>query len=131
MHRLSILMAIAVAVLASDLWSDCLRFRGPNGSGVAPSTRLAVQSGPKANVVWKTVLPPGVSSPVIAGDRIFLTGVDGGKLVTIALDRTSGQILWTREAPRPRVETFSPPNSGASPSPVTDGKNVYVFFGDF
>ena len=55
----------------------------------------------------------------------------GGKLYTICLDRPTGKILWKREAPRPRLEPYQPTNSPASPSPVTDGKRVYVFFGDF
>ena len=84
--------------------------------------------------------------PVIWGDRIFLTAAEpgqrkpaplgkmidvGGKLFTICLDRPTGKILWKREAPRPRVEPYQSTNSPASPSPVTDGKRVYVFFGDF
>ena len=56
---------------------------------------------------------------------------EGGKLLTICLDRRTGKILWKREAPRPRLEVYQPTNSPASPSPVTDGKTVYVFFGDF
>jgi outer membrane protein assembly factor BamB len=47
------------------------------------------------------------------------------------MDRATGKVLWRREAPRPREESFQPTNSPSSPSPVTDGSNVYVFFGDF
>ena len=92
------------------------------------------------------MLPAGHSSPVISGDRIFLTGAEGGKraeagrqkivdeggaLYTICLDRRTGKILWKREVHAPRLERYQPTNSPASPSPVTDGKSVYVFFGDF
>jgi outer membrane protein assembly factor BamB len=77
-------------------------------------------------------VPPGNSSPVIAGDRIFLTAHEGGKLFTLALDRASGKILWRREAPRPRVQVIEREANGpVSASPVTDGRNVYVFFADF
>ena len=123
------------------------QFRGPNGSGVAVAHDLPVAFGPHKNVAWKTDLPPGHSSPVIAGDYIFLTAAEGenladagrekvadtgqGKLLTFCLDRLTGEILWRREAPRPRRERFQPTNSAASSSPVTDGRNVYVFFGDF
>ena len=138
---------IAAILFALPLFpADWPSFRGPNASGVAQASRLPVRFGPKTGVVWKTELPPGHSSPVIAGDRIFLTAAEGGKrfdagrekvvdqegrLLTICLDRKTGRILWRREAPRPRLERYQPTNSPASPTPVIDGGNVYVFFGDF
>ncbi len=124
---------LAVAALAADMpdpdgWS---RFRGPNGSGVSTSTRLPSEFGPEKNVVWKTELPFGHSSPALTRERIFLTAARGEKLVTICLDRRSGKILWEREAPRPRVEKLDTRNGPAGPTPATDGTNVYVFFADF
>lgn len=131
------------AIALSAQWPQ---FRGPNGSGVSDSGKLPVTFGPKQGVLWKTDLPPGHSSPVIHGNRIFLTAAeggkrapaqrqkivdDGGKLYTICLDRSSGKVLWRKEAPRPRLQEYQPTNSPASPSPVTDGKSVYVFFADF
>jgi outer membrane protein assembly factor BamB len=106
-------------------------FRGPGGFGVAPDKNLPVQFGPKKNVIWKTEIPPGHSSPILVGPRIFVTAFEGEKLLTIALDRATGKILWKREAPRPRKEFMQETNSPASGSPVSDGNNVYVFFGDF
>jgi outer membrane protein assembly factor BamB len=109
-------------------WS---RFRGPNGSGVSTSTRLPTEFGPDRNVVWKTELPFGHSSPALTRERIFLTGARGERLVTICLDRASGKILWERDAPRARVEKLDTRNGPAGPTPATDGTNVYVFFADF
>ena len=121
--------ALAVASLgAVDDWS---RFRGPNGSGVSTTGNLPAIFGPDTNVVWKTPLPFGHSSPVLTGDRIYLTGVRDGRLLTIALDRASGRTLWEREAPRPRTEKLDNRNGPAAPSAVTDGRDVYVFFADF
>ena len=111
--------------------ADWPRFRGPNGSGVSETTGLPVDIGPAKNVVWKTPLPPGYSSPVLSGDRIFLTAYEGEKLLTLALDRASGKELWRREAPRSRLEPLDRRNGPASPSAVADGKTVTVFFGDF
>jgi outer membrane protein assembly factor BamB len=68
---------------------------------------------------------------VLAGDRIFLTGVDRDKLYTFCLSRQNGQILWRRECPRNRAEPLDKRNTAASPTAASDGKNVYVFFGDF
>ena len=87
--------------------------------------------GPGRNVVWKTALPLGHSSPIVAGDRIFLTAVEQNKLFTFSLSRETGQILWRRECPRNRTEPLDKLNTAASPTPASDGKNVYVFFGDF
>ena len=86
---------------------------------------------PATNVVWRTPLPPGHSSPVIGGDRIYLTAVEQEKLFTFAIDRATGRILWRREAPRPRKQVIERPANGpVSASPVTDGRNVFVFFQD-
>lgn len=120
------------AILAATLpAADWPQFRGPNGIGIAEERNLPVEFGRDKNVVWKTAVPPGHSSPVLAGSRIFLTAYEGPTLLTIGLDRTTGKILWRKEAPRPRTESFQKTNSPASPTPATDGKSVFVFFGDY
>jgi outer membrane protein assembly factor BamB len=126
-----ILFALIVWRAADAETAKWSRFRGPNGSGICETTNLPVEFGPEKNVVWKTTLPPGQSSPVLTDDRIFLTAFDGELLLTFCLDRKSGEILWKRAAPRDRVEKLDKRNTPASPTPVTDGENVYVFFGDF
>jgi len=68
---------------------------------------------------------------VVSGDRIFVTAFEGEKLLTIALDRSSGQERWRRESPRDRKEKLDQRNGPASPTPVADGRNVYVFFPDY
>ena len=105
------------------------QFRGSNAAGVANETNLPVEFSPNHNVVWKTTLPMGLSSPSIAGDRIFLTGVENDRL--FALDRIDGAILWRREAPRPRRQPLQENNHPASATPSTDGDNAYVFFADY
>ena len=122
---------LAFALIASISAADWPRFRGPNGSGVADTEGLPENFGPGRNVVWKTGLPLGHSSPVLSGDRIFLTGADAGKLYTLCLSRNAGRVLWRRECPRSRTEALDQRNTAASPTAATDGKNVYVFFGDF
>src|SRR6266487_1435790 len=126
-------LLLATAVTAADTadpegWS---RFRGPNGSGISTSSRLPAEFGPDKNVIWKTALPFGHSSPALTHDRVFLTALRGDQLVTICLDRRTGRILWEREAPRPRAEKLDNRNGPAGPTPATDGTNVYVFFADF
>jgi len=111
----------AFATADANEWS---RFRGPNGSGVVDTQGLPVEFGPEQNVVWKTPLPSGHSSPILWANRIFLTAVEDGKLLTICLDRSTGEILWRRQAPREREEKLDKRNNPASPSPVTDGEGV-------
>ena len=117
----------ALRILAGD-WPQ---FRGPQGWGVSDDTGLPIQFGPNQNVVWKASLSQGHSSPVLAGSRLFLTASEGAKLLTLCLDRNSGKLLWRQEVPRPRAEKLQSINTPASPTPVTDGVSVYVFFGDF
>lgn len=107
------------------------RFRGPNGSGLSEEVGIPTEFGPDKNVVWKTALPEGDSSPVFGTDSIFLTGFEGDKLFTISLDRKTGRVKWRREVQRTREGFLREPNNPASPSPVTDGQNVFVFFQDF
>ncbi len=107
------------------------RFRGPNGAGVAETGALPADFGPGKNNLWKVALPPGHSSPIVVDGRILLTAFEGDQLLTIALDQRSGQTLWRQPAPRPRKEPLDKRNSPASPSPVSDGERVYVFFPDY
>jgi len=147
---LASLAPISVTAVAEE-WPQ---FRGPGGNGVSTSTGLPEEFGPNKNVVWKTALPPGHSSPVLTRDRIFVTAYskqltanetrknahavqqspiekENYKLLVIALDRATGKMLWEREVPRTRVGRLQNVNNPASPSPVTDGSNVYVFFQEF
>lgn len=128
--NLPVWIVMTVAVLAADL-NDWSRFRGPNGSGVAETKGLPTTFGPTQNVVWKTELPQGFSSPVVHGNRIYLTGYREDKLLTLALDRATGKVIWEREAPRERKERIDKRNHPAAASAVTDGRYVYVFFGDY
>ena len=116
------LVLFAVSWLACA--ADWPRFRGPNGLGVGEPATLPTQFNPSSNVVWRTALPPGHSSPILSGDRIFLTAFEGDNLYTIALDRETGKVLWRRAAPRDRREAVDKRNSPASPSPAADGGNV-------
>ena len=124
-------MVVALVVSAAADPGEWSRFRGPNGSGVSAATGLPTRFGPAENVVWKTELPQGFSSPVLHGNRIFLTGFREDKLLTLAVDRNSGKILWEREAPRERKERLDKRNHPAAASAATDGSRVVVFFGDY
>jgi len=126
---------IAAAILSLNVVAspgeDWSQFRGPNGTGISSTTGLPAEFGPGRNMFWKTSIPGGHSSPVLSSSQIFLTGSDGNKLFVIALDRKTGKMLWQREVPRSHSGRLLKPNNPSSPSPVTDGENVYAFFQDF
>jgi len=111
--------------------ADWPRFRGPNGTGVAETAGLPVEFSFQKDMLWKTALPPGYSSPALSGNRIFVTAFEGEKLFTMSLNLETGKIEWQREAPRARRTKSQGANTPVSPSPATDGRNVYVFFEDF
>jgi outer membrane protein assembly factor BamB len=132
MHALLTLLAVGFASAATaaepPAWPQ---FRGPAGSGVAPeAAKPPTRIGPDTNVKWKVAVPPGASSPVIAGDRLFLTAFEGGKLVTLAYRRADGARLWRKEAPAAAIEPFQKTmGSPAASTPATDGKRLVVYFG--
>jgi outer membrane protein assembly factor BamB len=111
--------------------ADWPMFRGPNGVGVSSDKNLPVEFGPGKNELWKVPLGTGHSSPVLIGDRLYITALESDKLFTLCLRKTDGKVLWKRECPRPRRDAFDKRNNAASPSPAADEKNVYVFFPEF
>ncbi len=121
-------LTVAGAAAGEAVWD---RFRGPNGSGVSTESGIPEDFGPETNLVWKTDLPDGLSSPVFARDSVLLTGFEGDMLQTFALDRRTGRIQWRREVKRDRSGKLRRPNNPASPSAATDGSNAFVFFQDF
>jgi len=113
------------------------KFRGPTGDGLAPPTaKPIVKLDPAQHTVWKTPCPEGgFSSPIVHGDRVFLTA-KGGRV--LAFDRHRGRLLWDTALQVPPLpplaegaDDFEPGMAGlAAPTPVTDGRRVYAFFGD-
>ena len=119
---------ILINAALADNWP---RFRGPDGSGHSAEKGLPVTWDEKA-VVWKTPLKgKGQSSPIIWGDRLFLTtAVDGGKeRLVCCLDRQTGKLLWEQVAWKGTPEPTHVMNGHASATCVTDGERVYACFG--
>jgi outer membrane protein assembly factor BamB len=118
-----------VSAAASDD-ANWPQLRGPNGSGVADTFKPPLK--PAADqATWKTPLPPGKSSPVVWSGKIFLTGVEARRLVTLALDSNSGKVLWKRLTPEVPLESVHSANSVAASTPCVDEQGVYVYFGSY
>ncbi len=139
---------LAILLTTSADASDWLRFRGPNGAGASPDGGAAPTTWSETeNLRWSTQLPgPGLSSPIVHGDKVFVTSWTGYaagpgssddpqdlKRALVCVDRTNGKILWTKSvAAAQPVETFQgmfAENGYASHTPVTDGQRVFAFFG--
>lgn len=145
--RLPLFVLFASSMISGA--ADWPRFRGPNGSGIAPDDKpVPVEWSATKNLKWKTALPgPGSSSPIVVGDRIFVTCWSGyategqqssGDITAlkrhlVCVDRTTGKILWDRSVPAKQPEEryggMFAQNGYASHTPVSDGKSVFAFFG--
>ena len=121
------LIGLPSVSLAETAWPQ---FRGANCSGLAADAHsLPREIGPEKNVVWKIELAAGHSSPIAFGDRLYLTAVRDNHLLTIALDRSTGQTLWEAEAPHENLEEIHRIGSHAQSTPATDGEYIVSFFG--
>ncbi len=106
-----------------------LQFRGPNASGIAPANAdPPIVFSADTNLLWKTEILPGWSSPCIVDDKIFLTGYNkaDSMLHTFAVNRENGEILWKDSVRLQRTYDLHPVNSYANPTVASDGKKVFA-----
>jgi len=132
MRRAAIVVVVLTAAsAAADHWPQ---FRGPRGGGVAGDGKAGpVEFGPGKNELWNAPLPPGHSSPVVWGERVFVTACDvpTRKLETICLDRRDGTILWRDAVTVEALEDVHKTSSHAAATPACDGERVYAVFGSY
>ena len=119
-------ISCAISPTQAENWPQ---WRGPRNDGVSLETGLPTTWSATENVVWKTSLPgPAGATPVVWGDRIFLTSAKGNELVLISLN-TDGKILWERKLGDGDQVVRGDEGNSASPSPSTDGKHVWAMLG--
>ncbi|MFQ5734132.1 MAG: PQQ-binding-like beta-propeller repeat protein [Planctomycetaceae bacterium] len=105
-------------------------WRGPTQNGISTEKGVPVEWSRTKNVAWKVKLPgPAGASPVVWGERVFLTSVDDDKLVLICIS-TAGKRLWQRTVGKGNRRVRGDEGNMASPSPTTDGKHVWAMFGN-
>ena len=142
------------AAAGAENWPQ---WRGPGGQGISTEKALPKEWAPDKNVAWKVELPHGYSSPIVWGDRIFLTSAIEGEVVPnhvpesvrikqphpqstagdkkhalklLALDAKTGKVLWEQTAYEgPVFDARHQRSTFAGPTAVTDGKLVYAYFG--
>ena len=115
---------------AKDYWPH---WRGPSVQGIVEGKGYVDHWSETQNVLWKVAVPGrGHSSPIIWGDRIFLTTAaeEGARRSLLSFRRSDGKLLWNTPVPQADSEQLYPKNSYASSSPTTDGELVYAYFGN-
>ena len=122
-----LLLCLPIGGLAESHWPQ---FRGEGGLGIGTGTP-PVEFSAEKNMRWQVEVPHGHSSPCIWADKIALTGLDGGKLVTICLSRKDGHELWRAAAPAEKVEGAHRIGSPATPTCCTDGERLIAYFGSY
>ena len=138
---------LVILSVVSGLRADWRQFRGPGGLGVSDEKELPAKWSSKENIIWQTKLPgPGGSSPIVLGDRVYLTCYSGYGLKpgegdqkdllrhVLCLDRKTGKVNWSKELkptiPESKYSGGTKAKHGYSTStPTTDGERLYVFFG--
>src|SRR5688500_10840356 len=136
-----VLLVVSPPLIAAESW---MQFRGPGGQGVTTERGLPTTWSATDNIAWKTPLPgPGTSSPLLVGDKIYLTAYSGfnvpgqpGDMADlnrhlVCLDRKSGKLLWKNDvaAELPEQERIRDDHGYASSTPASDGQRIYCFFG--
>jgi outer membrane protein assembly factor BamB len=138
-------LAGAAPLHGQEKTTDWPRFRGPGGCGTSGNMGLPLTWSADENVLWRTALPgPGASSPILVGEKVFLTCYSGYnvpgagqgemgqlKLHVVCANRDNGKILWDCEVvPRlPEQARIRETHGYASSTPVAEGDRLYVFFG--
>lgn len=125
---LLVVLTLPPAVAAAD-WPQ---FRGPRGAGVADDTPLPIRWSETENISWKVELPGrGLSNPVIANGRLYVVASSGPlleRLHVLCFEAADGTKLWERQLWATGKTLCHPKTSMASPTPCTDGRNVYTLF---
>jgi len=119
---------LATGLLPAANWPS---WRGPNQDGSTPETQFPLSWSRDKNVKWRTALPePGNSSPIVWGDRIFVTQAlqDGKRRTLMCFDRATGRLLWQEGVDYAEEDPRHKTNPHCAASPVTDGECVVASF---
>jgi outer membrane protein assembly factor BamB len=126
---IAVVLSICAATVRGDDWPA---WRGPQGTGVCAEKNLPLTWSATDNVVWKVPLPaPGNSTPIVWGDRVFVTGPqeEGRRRTVMCFNRADGALRWTGEIAFDGAEPTHATNPFCSASPVTDGERVIAWHG--
>ncbi len=120
----------------TDIEKNWPRFRGPGGRGVSFYSDIPTSWNGRTGkgVLWKTAIPlPGMNSPIVWGDRVFLTGANKERREVYCLEANSGNLLWQKVVEnvpfsKPASPDISEDTGYAASTAATDGRRVYAIF---
>lgn len=136
-----------MAVLSTTVFGgDWTQFRGPGGLGISDDKGTPTKWSSTDNIAWKADLSgPGSSSPIVVGNRVYLTcytgyGLEPSKgdqkeLVRhlLCFERGTGKLLWSKsfepKLPEHQYQGEGSYHGYAASTPISDGERLYVFFG--
>jgi outer membrane protein assembly factor BamB len=126
--RLAGVCLVSLVALTSAFADNWPQWRGPFLNGTSAEKNLPLKWGPEENVTWKLAMPSWTgATPIIFGDRVFLNVADGDNLFLWCVDRSKGEALWKKLLGGGNTKMRK--QNMSSPSPVTDGRNVWVMTG--
>ncbi|HTN75372.1 MAG TPA: PQQ-binding-like beta-propeller repeat protein [Pirellulaceae bacterium] len=119
-------LVVMTSTVQAENWPQ---WRGVHNDGVSAEKNLPTKWSKTEGVLWRTPLPgPAGATPVVFGERVFLTSVDkaNGDLLLLCLG-IDGQEQWRRKVSSGNKDVRGDEGNSASPSPVTDGEHVWTF----
>ena len=128
--RALIFLLVFFILISNGFAENWHQWRGPNNDGISSETDVPINWSQTENVRWRLPLPgEGASTPIVWGDKIFLTCADGSALVLMCVN-TAGKELWKRTLGQGNRSKRGDEVNFAAPSPTTDGKHVWAFLGN-
>ncbi|MEZ5326508.1 MAG: PQQ-binding-like beta-propeller repeat protein [Verrucomicrobiales bacterium] len=132
----ALLISVFLLNFTSLAIADWPQFRGPDGLGTSPDTGIPENWSETENIAWKIPLPGvGASSPIVIGDKVFLTASEGGAddvlRHVLCFSLTDGKLLWdkTVDSLLPEQSKIREDHGYASSTPVATDDRLFVFFG--
>jgi outer membrane protein assembly factor BamB len=120
-----VLLLLCASPIPAENWPQ---WRGPNLNGVSGETNLPVRWSPRENIAWKLAMPSHTgATPIIWGEKIFLNVAEGDDLYLWSVNRNRGAVEWKAKLGSGNYKINK--QNMSSPSPVTDGKRVFVMTG--
>jgi outer membrane protein assembly factor BamB len=127
--RVSRTLVVPALLLAVAARADWPQWRGPELRGASSTTGLPVRWSATENVAFRLALPSGSgSTPIVSGERVYLSVADGDVVSLWAVERRTGKMLW-KQPVGPAAGHAHKKHNMSSPSPVTDGKRVFLMTG--
>ena len=123
------LLALVGSVITTSA-ANWPAWRGPEGNGISSEKRAPLRWGTNENVRWRVSLPErGNSTPIVWGDRVFITQAVENRRTVMCFNRADGKVLWQAGTTWAETEAGGGANPPCTPSPVTDGQRVIAWFG--